>query len=151
MANFSKDKVLVALVAMFLIGVIGSTFSDLTGNLTLRTNNDVPIVTTSSSVIGAGSKINVNVQVRGACVHPTVEFYFDGKKYDGTPESTGGRKAEVTKKGRYKFCKGDYGLDDKNSFIVSYRTRPDWDGDYYASVYYWEDKNKKTKYVRILE
>jgi hypothetical protein len=143
MANFSNDKVLVALVTMFLVGAIGSTFSDFTGNFALRTNNDMPIVTTSPNPVGAGSKINVNVKVRGACVDPTVEFYFGGKKYDGTKESSGGRKADVTKKGKYKFCKGDYELDNKDSFTVSYRTRPDWDGDYYAKVYYWKDKDTK--------
>ncbi|MAG52725.1 MAG: hypothetical protein CMH62_02065 [Nanoarchaeota archaeon] len=141
--NFSNDKVLIALVTIFLVGLIGTNLPQFTGNFTLTNNNDLPIVSTSPERIKAGEKLNINVQVRGACVDPEIELYFGGVRFDGTEDTNGGRKATITKKGRYKFCKNDYELDDTNSFTVSYRTRPDWDGDYFARVYYWEDRTTK--------
>jgi len=141
--NFSNDKVLIALITIFLVAIIGSNLSDFTGNLTFTNNGKIPIVTSFPSEIKAGEKISINIQVRGACVHPEIEFFFGGVRYNGDIESTGGRKAEVTKKGRFKFCKDDSDLDADNSFTVEYRTRPNWDGDYYARVYYWKDRNTK--------
>lgn len=141
--NPSQDKVLIALLIIFLIGFIGTSLSELTGKFTLQSNEKVPVVTVSPQQIKAGEKINVNVQIRDACVDPTVEFFFGGTNYDGTKVSSGGRKAEVTEKGRFKFCKGDYELDKDNSFTVSYKTRPEWDGDYFARVYYWKDRRTK--------
>lgn len=141
--NLGEDKVLIALVTIFLIGLIGTSLDQFTGNFTLQTNDNIPIVTIFPQQVIAGEKVNVKVQVRGACVDPTVEFFFGGVKYDGTREGSGGRKAEVTKKGRFKFCNGDYELDKDNTFTVSYQTRPDWSGDYFARVYYWKDKNTK--------
>ena len=88
------------------------------------------------------------MQVRNACVDPTIEFFFGGVKYDGTVTSSGGRKAEITKKGRFKFCKNDDDLDADNSFTVTYTTRPDWDGDYYARIYFWKDRDTKD-YVNV--
>tara|TARA_Y100000310_G_C20552292_1_gene748703 strand:- start:632 stop:1108 length:477 start_codon:yes stop_codon:yes gene_type:complete len=141
--GFENDKVLVALVALLLVGVVGFNLDKFTGNFTLTENKDIPIVTSFPKEIKAGEKINVNVQVRGACVHPEIEFHFGGVKYDGTTGNTGGRKGTVTEKGKFKFCKGDYELNKDNSFDVDYRTRPDWDGDYYAKVYYWKDRKTK--------
>ena len=141
--NFSNDKVIIALVTIFLIGLIGTSLSEFTGNLTLTNNGDIPIVTPLPNEVKAGGKINIKVQVRGACVHPEIEFFFGGVRYNGDKMSSGGRKAEITKKGHYRFCKGDTALDEDNSFTVSYRTRPDWDGDYYARVYYWKDRDTK--------
>ena len=122
---------------------MGTSMEQFTGSFTVRVNGDMPIVTVSPRTITAGEKIDINVGVRGACVDPTVELYFDGVKSDGERIGSGGRKAEVTQKGRYKFCDGDYELDDTNSFTVSYQTRPDWDGEYYSRVYYWMDKDTK--------
>lgn len=141
--NLGEDKVFIALITIFLIGVIGTSIEQFTGNFAIRVNNDMPIVAVSPRTVTAGEKINVNVIIRGACVNPTVEFYFDGIKSNGERVNSGVRKAEVTQKGRYKFCNGDYELDEKNSFTVSYQTRPDWDGDYFARVYYWKDRNTK--------
>ncbi|MAF51275.1 MAG: hypothetical protein CMH64_04260 [Nanoarchaeota archaeon] len=141
--NLTNDKVVIGLITIFLIAFIGSNLDQLTGNLTLTNNGQIPIVKISPNEIKAGEKANVNIQVRGACVHPKVELYFGGVRYDGEVQSSGGRKAEITKKGRFKFCKGDYELDSDNSFTISYRTRPDWDGDYYARVYYWKDRDTK--------
>lgn len=141
--NLSEDKVLIALLAIFLIGLFGVNMEEFTGRFTLQTNDDIPIVTVLPQEVKAGEKINVNIKVRGACVDPTVEFYFSGVKYDGERGSSGGRKAEVTHKGRFKFCSEDYELDEDNSFTVSYQTRPNWDGDYFARVFYWKDRNTK--------
>jgi len=141
--NLGEDKVFIALITIFLIGAVGTSFEQLTGGFTLQTNDDIPIVTVFPQEVKAGEKVNVNVKVRGACVDPTVEFYFGGVTYDGERTTSGGRKAEVTQKGRFKFCKDDYELDSVNSFSLSYQTRPEWDGDYFVRVYYWKDKNTK--------
>ncbi|MBU2639594.1 MAG: hypothetical protein KKG75_02685 [Nanoarchaeota archaeon] len=141
--KLSEDKVLVALVVIFLVAIIGFNLDKFTGNLTLQENKDIPIVTVYPSEVKAGEKIYVNVQIRGACVDPTIEFFFSGIKYDGTISRPSFSLGDITKAGRYKFCKGDYGLDIDNSFTVSYQTRPDWDGDYYARVYYWKDRTTK--------
>ena len=141
--TISQDKVLIALLTIFLIGIVGTSLSELTGKITLQNNEKVPIVTVSPQKMKAGETVNVNVKVRGACVDPTIEFFFGGTTYDGTKVNSGGRKAEVTEKGRFKFCKGDYELDKDNSFTVSYKTRPEWDGDHFARVYYWKDRRTK--------
>ncbi len=141
--NLGEDKVFIALLTIFLIGAIGTSFEQLTGGFTLQSNEDIPIVTVFPNEVKAGEKVNVNVKVRGACVVPKVEFYFGGVTYNGERTSSGGRKAEVTQKGRFKFCKDDYELDSTNAFSLSYQTRPDWDGDYFVRVYYWTNKNTK--------
>ena len=141
--HLSKDKALVALTEIFLVAIIGFNLNKFTGNLTLVENKDIPIVTIYPQEIKAGEKIYVNIQVRGACMHPTVEFFFSGIKYDGTVARPSFSLGDTTKQGRYKFCKGDYGLDIDNSFTVAYQSQPDWDGDYYARVYYWKDRTTK--------
>ena len=70
--NLGEDKVLIALITIFLIGFIGTSLNQFTGNFTLQTNEDIPIVTVSPQQAVAGEKVDVKVQVRGACVDPTV-------------------------------------------------------------------------------
>jgi hypothetical protein len=138
-----EDKVLIGLLMIFLVGAIGVNLENFTGNFLLKENGDVPLVTVTPQVLKAGEYVDVNVRVRGACVHPQIEFFFDGVKYDGTRTRPSFSLGDVTKSGRYKFCKNDYGLNKDQSFTVSYKTSPEWDGDYYARVYYWKDKDTK--------
>ena len=140
--NKKEDKVLIALIVIFLVSIIGFNLNKLTGGIVIQENKDVPIVTVSPSTIKAGEYVTVNVKVRNACVHPTVELFFSGTKFDGTKTHESFRLGDVTKQGRYKFCKGDYGLKD-NSFKVTYKTSAGWGGDYYARVYYWTEDNTK--------
>lgn len=143
MKNFKEDKVIIALVVIFLVGTIGFNLENYTGNLLkLQEDKNVPIVSISPSVVTAGEYIEIKVKVRDACVHRTIDFFFDGTEYDGTKKNKGGRKATAIKPGRYKFCKRDYGLVD-SSFTLRYKTSPSWDGDYYARVYYWKDRTTK--------
>ena len=139
----SEEKVLVSLIVIFLVAIIGFNLDRFTGNLMLMENKDIPIVTVYPQDIRAGEKIYVNIQVRGACVDSTVDFFFSGVKYDGSSERSSLRLGDAAKPGRYRYCLGDSGLDIDNSFTVSYQTRPDWDGEYYARVYYWP--NSKTR------
>jgi hypothetical protein len=141
--TIKDDKVLVGLITVFVVGLLGSNLLGITGNFSLTNNSQVPIVSSSQGVIKAGEKIDINIQVRGACVDPKVKFYFTGTKYDGRDFSNKVFEEQVVHNGRYKYCQGDYGLDKNNGLTVSYRTRPDWDGEYHARVYYWVDRTTK--------
>lgn len=139
-----KNKVIIAFVVLVLLALIGFNFDEITGKVT--TKNLIPSVTAFPSEVKAGEMINIKIKPRDACVDPEVGFYFSGKKSDGSIVSSGGRKAvqQPENVGAFKVCKGDAGiLDPDGSFTVSQRTRPEWDGEYYAKIYYWKDRKTK--------
>ncbi len=136
-----KNKILIAAIAIVLIALIGFNFNNITGK---AAGSLMPDVTVFPGTVKAGEKINIKVKPNKGCVDPEIGFYFSGKLSDGSITSSGGRKGVVTHKGGYKVCKGDGLILDKDgTFTVSYRTEPIWDGEYYAKVFYWKDRNTK--------
>ncbi len=136
-----KNKILIGVVAIVLIALIGFNFGSITGNVT---GGLTPEVTVFPSTVKAGEKINIKVKPNKGCVDPEIGFYFSGKLTDGRITSSGGRKGTVTHKGGYKVCKGDGLILDKDgTFTVSYKTEPIWDGEHFAKVFYWKDRNTK--------
>lgn len=136
-----KNKLIIGVIAVILIAVIGFNFGNLTGKVT---KNLSPDATVYPNVVKAGEKINVKVKPNNGCVDPEIGFYFSGKLSDGSITSSGGRKGVVSHKGGYKVCKNDgLILDRDGTFTVSYKTEPGWDGEHFAKVYYWKNRNTK--------
>lgn len=136
-----RNKIIIGAVAIVLIALIGFNFNNITGNVV---GSLVPDVTVYPSTVKAGEKINIKVKPNKGCVDPEIGFYFSGKLSDGSMTSSGGRKGTVTHKGGYKVCKGNGLILDKDgTFTVSYRTEPGWDGEHFAKIYYWKDRNTK--------
>ncbi len=138
-----KKGILVVMILIALIALIGFNFEKITGSFV---KNKFPIVGVyktnfpEQNELKAGDPITIQVKVGEYCVNPKISFYFAGKTYAGEIKPAGVRQATVTQKGHFKLCKGDAALDDKNTFTLDYKTKPDWDGDYYARVYYWKDR-----------
>ncbi|MEK6952606.1 MAG: hypothetical protein AABX29_06335 [Nanoarchaeota archaeon] len=136
-----KNKVFIGIAAIVLIALIGFNFSGITGNVV---GGSAPDVTAFPGTVKAGEKINIKVKPNNGCVDPEVGFYFSGRLSDGSITSSGGRKGVVTQKGGYKVCKRDNLILDKDgTFTVGYRTEPGWDGEHFAKIFYW--KNRDTK------
>lgn len=137
-----KNHFLIIGVAIILIALIGFNFDNITGEVT---KNLMPDVTAYPQTLKAGEMINIKVRPRNGCVDPEIGFYFSGRLSDNSITSSGGRKSVVIQKGGYKICKGDGLILDKDgTFTVSYRTEPIWDGEYFAKVFYWKDRNTKS-------
>jgi len=127
--------------AIVLVAVIGFNFDKITGDVT---RDLIPSVTAFPAEVTAGEKINIKVRPNNGCVDPELGIYFSGVKSDGTHEGSSGRRAVVTQKGGFSICKNSKGiLDPDNTFTVNYQTRPEWDGEYYAKVFYWKDRTTK--------
>ncbi|MBS3151276.1 hypothetical protein J4443_02765 [Candidatus Woesearchaeota archaeon] len=136
-----RNKILIGAIAIVLIALIGFNFNSITGNVV---GNLKPDVTVFPGTVKAGEKINIKVKPNKGCVDPEIGFYFSGKLSDGTIRSSGGRKGVVTHKGGYKVCKGNGLILDKDgTFTVGYRTEPNWDGEHFAKIFYWKDRNTK--------
>ncbi len=138
-----EDKnILIAIVLIVLIALIGFNFEKVTGE-TIR--HQIPIASAyktnfpEQNEVKAGEKITVQVQVGDFCVDPEIGFYFGGITYAGEKTTSGGRKGTVTQKGHFKLCKGDVTLDSRNRFEIEYQTKPEWDGDHYARIYYYNE------------
>lgn len=140
-----KKQILITIALIALIALIGFNFEKITGSVV----HQYPIVKVyktsypQQNEVKAGEKVTVQVQVGDYCVDPEISFYFGGVTYSRKKTSAGPRIATVTKKGSSRICKGDTVLDSKNIFTIQYQTRPDWDGDYYARVYFWKDRDTK--------
>ena len=136
-----RNKIILVSVGIVLLALIGFNFNNLTGR---ATGNLFPDVTVFPGKVNAGEIVEVKVKPRIGCVDPEISFYYTGKDSSGIVSSSGGRKGTVTQKGGFKICNNDKGiLNPDGSFTVRYRTEPGWDGEYYAKVYYWKDRNTK--------
>lgn len=133
-----RDKIFMGVAAIVLLAIIGFNFDGITGNASL---NLVPDITIYPKDITAGEIISIKVKPNSACVDPEISLYFSGVNSDSSVTSSGGRKATVTQKGGFSICKNSKQiLDPDGTFTVTYQTRPDWDGQYYAKIFYWKDK-----------
>jgi len=128
--------------AIVLLAVIGFNFDDITGNVT---KNLVPSVTIYPTSVNAGEKVNIKIRPNNGCVDPEIGLYFSGVKSDSTVDTGSNlRQAVITQKGGFSICKNSKGiLDPDGTFTLSYKTEPNWDGDYYAKIFYWKDRKTK--------
>ena len=144
-------QILITIVLIALIALIGFNFEKITGGVI---KHSYPIVTAyrvdsngkelpEQNVLTAGETVKVKVKVGDYCVAPEISFYFGGVTYAGEKKSAGPRIVTVTQKGSSRICKGDSYLINKDTFTVEYSTRPNWNGDYYARVYFWKDRSTK--------
>lgn len=139
-------QILITIVLIALIAFLGFNFEKITGGVIKHQYPIVKVYKTNypqQNEVKAGDKITVEVKVGDYCVVPEISLYFGGVTYTGEKKSAGPRIATVTKKGSSRICKGETVLDSKNTFKVDYQTRPEWDGDYYARVYFWKDRSTK--------
>ena len=136
-----KNNIVILIVAVVLVAVIAFNIDNITGEAVKRL---APDVTVYPSTVKAGEKINIKVKPNKGCVDPEIGFYFSGKLSDNSITSSGGRKGTVTQKGGYKICKGDGLILEKDgTFSVGYKTELGWDGEHFAKIYYWKDRNTK--------
>jgi hypothetical protein len=138
-----RNKMFIGIAALVFIAIIGFNFDAITG----KTIGELaPSVTVHPETVKAGGMVDIKIRPRNGCVDPEVGFYFSGRLSDGSIMSSGGRKAvqQANNVGAFKVCKRDLGiLDADGSFTVSQRTRPEWDGEYYAKIFYWKDRKTK--------
>ena len=129
-------------VAIVLLAVIGFNFEDITGN---AVKDLAPSVTIYPTDVNAGEKVNIKVRPNNGCVDPEIGLYFSGVKSDSTVDiGSNLRKTTITQKGGFSICKNSKGiLDPDGTFTLSYKTEPNWDGDYYAKIFYWKDRKTK--------
>ena len=139
-------KILISIVLIALIAFLGFNFEKITGGVIKHSYPIVKVYQTNypqQNEVKAGGQITVEVKVGDYCVAPEISLYFGGVTYAGEKKSSGPRIATVTKKGSSRICKGETVLDSKDTFTVQYSTRPNWNGDYYARVYFWKDRSTK--------
>ena len=129
-------------VAIVLLAVIGFNFEDITGN---AVKDLAPSVTIYPTDVNAGEKVNIKIRPNNVCVDPEIGLYFSGVKSDSTVDTGSNlRQAVITQKGGFSICKNSKGiLDPDGTFTLSYKTELNWDGDYFAKIFYWKDRKTK--------
>lgn len=141
-----NKKILIIAILILAISLLSLNFEKITG---FASKQPLPEVTVykenypKQNELNAGEKITIAVKVKDACVIPEIELRAGSKTYSGTSRPASVRQATVTQKGHVKICKNDVVLDKEKKFYLTYKTKPDWDGDYFARVYYWKERNTK--------
>ena len=118
-----KKQMLIAIALILLIALIGFNFEKITGGIIKHQYPIVKVYKTGfpqQNEVRAGDKVTVEVKIGEYCVDPEISFYFGGVTYSGEKKSAGPRIGTITKKGHYRFCKGDTSLTNKDTFTVEY-------------------------------
>ncbi|MBI2507678.1 hypothetical protein HYV89_01885 [Candidatus Woesearchaeota archaeon] len=143
------SNILIAAVFLVLISLFSLNFEELTGYVPKQRIPDVSVI---QQVVDAGEYIDIRVKINGFCIDPkfeiltNVDLHKDYKTYLPTEDDCAKQNFRTCKS--HKYCPGDI----KDDILeLSYKTQPDFYGDYKVRVKYIEKPGQDEFYMPYIE